>query len=73
MPWPKTGATQYHAQLGLPYNGHVIKGLVVCKSWDLEPLDLLNSQALGCYHPSSEVWLVRGCFTASLQLQHICG
>ena len=47
MAWPKTGATQYHAQLGLPYNGHVIKGLVVCKSWDLEPLDLLNGLALG--------------------------
>ncbi len=37
MPWPKTGATQYHAQLGLPDKGHAIKGLVVCNSWDLEP------------------------------------
>ncbi len=25
MPWPKTGATQYHAQLGLPDKGHSIK------------------------------------------------
>ena len=25
MPWPQTGATQYHAQFGLP------------DSWDLEP------------------------------------
>ena len=49
MPWPKTGATQYHAQLGLPNKGRVIKGLVVYNDWDLEPLDLLNGQ------PSSEV------------------
>ena len=37
MPWPQTGATQYHAQLGLPDKGRAIKGLVVCNSWDLEP------------------------------------
>ncbi len=49
MPWPQTGAIQYHAQLGLPDKGRVIKGLVVCNSWDLEPLDLLNGLALGCY------------------------
>ncbi len=30
MPWPKTGATIYQAQLGLPDNGRAIKGLVVC-------------------------------------------
>ena len=30
MPWPKSGATQYHAQLGLPDKGRAIKGLVVC-------------------------------------------
>ena len=31
MPRPqKTGATHYHAQLGFPDNGCVIKGLVVC-------------------------------------------
>ncbi len=35
MPWPKTGATQYHAQLGLPDKVHAIKGLVVCNDWDL--------------------------------------
>ncbi len=35
-----TGATQYHAQLGLTDKGRLIKGLVVCNSWDLEPLDL---------------------------------
>ncbi len=44
MPWPKTGATQYHAQLGLPDKGRAIKGLVVVNSWDLEPLNLLNCQ-----------------------------
>ena len=52
MPWPQTGATQYHAQLGLPDKGHAIKGLVVCNSWDLEPWDLLNGLALGYYQPS---------------------
>ena len=33
--------------LGLPDKGRAIKGLVVCNSWDLEPLDLLNGLALG--------------------------
>ena len=47
MPWPQTGATQYHTQLGLPEKGHAIKGLVVCNDWDLEPLDLLNGLAIG--------------------------
>ncbi len=33
MPWPKkTGATHYHAQLGLPDKGRAIKGFVVCWS-----------------------------------------
>ncbi len=41
MPWPQTGATRYNAQLGLPDIGRAIKGLVVCYSWELEPLDLL--------------------------------
>ena len=49
MPWPQTGATHYHAQLGLLYKDRAIKGLVVCNSWDLEPLDLLNGMALGYY------------------------
>ena len=30
MHWPKRGATQYYAQLGLPDKGRVIKELVVC-------------------------------------------
>ncbi len=57
MPWPKTGATQYHAQLGLPDIGRAIKGLAVCIGWDLEPWDLLKGLALGCYQPSPEVRL----------------
>ncbi len=28
MPWPQTGATLYHTQLGLPDKGCAIKGLV---------------------------------------------
>ena len=36
MPWPQTGATQYHAQqLGLPDKGRAIKGLVFYNSWDV--------------------------------------
>ncbi len=58
MPLPQTGATQYHAQLGPPDKVRVIKGLVVSNNWDLEPLDLLNGLALGCYQPSSEVLIV---------------
>ena len=30
MPWPKTGATHCHAQLGSPDKDRAIKGLVVC-------------------------------------------
>ena len=55
LPWPQTGIKQFPTQLGLPDKGRAIKGLVVCKSWDLEPLDVLNGLALGCYQPSSEV------------------
>ncbi len=50
---PQTGVTQYHAD-----KGREIKGLVVCNSCDLEPLDLLNGLALGCYKPYPEVCLV---------------
>ncbi len=48
------------AQLGLPDKAHAIKELVVCNSWDLEPWDLLNVLALGCYQPSPEknVWKI---------------
>ena len=49
MPWPQAGATQYHAQLGLPEKGREIKWLVVCNNWNLVPFDLLNGLALGCY------------------------
>ncbi len=58
MPRPQTGATQYHAHLGLPDKGRAIKWLVVCNDWNLEPLDLLNGLALGCYQPSPEVLIV---------------
>ena len=30
MPYPKTGRTHYHAQLGLLYKGRAIKEFVVC-------------------------------------------
>ena len=41
--------TFHYAELGLPYKVHAIKGLVVCNSLDLEPLDLLNALAIGFY------------------------
>ncbi len=44
--------------LGFPDKGRAIKGLVVCNSLDLEPLDLLKGLALGCYQPSPGVRLV---------------
>ncbi len=63
MPWPNTGATHYHAQLGIPKKGHAIKGLVVCNSWDLEPWDLLNGLALGCkQHPLRYDSYLKGIF-----------
>ena len=52
MPWPQTGASQNHAQLGLSDKYRVIKGFVICNDWDLEPFDLLNGLALGYYQPS---------------------
>ena len=45
MPWPKTGATQYHAQLGLPDRGRAIKGLVVRYVVWLESMKGMNLRA----------------------------
>ncbi len=42
MPWPKTGATQTHAQLELSDKDRTIKGLVVYYSRILKPLNVLN-------------------------------
>ncbi len=58
MPWPKKGATQYHAQLELLDKGRAIKGLVVYTNWDLESLDLLNGLVLDCHQPSPQVLIV---------------
>ena len=58
MPWLKTDSTHNHAQLGLLDNGRGIQGLVVCNKWDLEPLGLQISLALGGYQPSAEVRFV---------------
>ena len=72
MPWPQTGATQYHAQLGLLDKGRAIKGLVVCNNWDIEPLDLLKGLALGCYQPSPEVLMVYVCLGQTINFSTIC-
>ena len=37
MPWHQTGATHYHAQLGLPDKGRAIKGLVICNDLEFGP------------------------------------
>ena len=37
IPWPQTGATQYHARLGLPDKGRAIRGLVVLGSTAFGP------------------------------------
>ncbi len=42
MPWPQTGATQYHVQLGLPDKGRAMTELAVCNYWGL-----LNGLTLG--------------------------
>ncbi len=42
MPWPKTDKTYYYAQFGHIDKGHIIKELVFCNCWDLEPLNLIN-------------------------------
>ncbi len=53
-PWRQTDTTK----LGLPDRCGTIKGLVVCNNRDLEPLDLQNGLALGCYQPSPKVLIV---------------
>ncbi len=58
MPWPQTGGTQYNAQLRFPDKGRAIKGLFISNNWDLEPLDLLNGLALGCYQQSPEALII---------------
>ena len=55
MPWTQTGVNQYHTLSGVPDIGRAMKGFVVCNDWDLEPVDLLNGVALGCYQSSPEV------------------
>ena len=55
MRWPKTGATYYHTQLGLPDRGRTIKGLFLCNSWDFSAFGLLQRVALRCYQPSLEL------------------
>ena len=42
----------------IPEKGGAIKWLVVCNNWDLEPLDLLDGLAIGCYQPSPGILIV---------------
>ncbi len=62
--------------VGVPDKGRAIEGLVVCNSWDLKSLVLLNGQALGCYEPFPEVSIVSGnklfVFKANLQCNSNC-
>ncbi len=52
MLWPQIVAIHCQAQFGNPKKGRAIKGLVVCNSWDLKYLDMLNGLILVCYQPS---------------------
>ncbi len=47
--------TNCTAQFGLPDKGPAINVLVVYHNWNIEPLNLLNGLALGCYQPFPEV------------------
>ncbi len=58
MPWPQTGATQHHAQLGLPDKGHAIKWLIVCNKLGYRAFEPAIGLALGSYQPSPEVLIV---------------
>ncbi len=37
-------------------------------NWNLQPLDLLNGMALGCYQPSPEVLIVLRCYYSNYML-----
>ena len=54
MPWPQTGATQYHTQLGLSDKSRAINGF--CQG--SRAFELANSLALDCYQTSPEVLIV---------------
>ncbi len=72
MPWPrKKGKTHYHAQLELPDKVQAIKWLVVCNDWDINPLDLLNNLALGCYNPAPEALIVFKPYKSHLKMYGI--
>ncbi len=58
MLWPQTVATQYHTHLGIQDIVRAIKRLVVFNDLELEPLDLLNGLAPGCYQPTPVILIV---------------
>ena len=47
MPWPKTGATLYHAKTGFPDKGGAIKELAVCRTFCYVPHEY-HYHLLGC-------------------------
>ena len=53
MSWPNIGATHYHTELGLQTKFVQSQGGCLQQIWYLEPLDLINGLALGCYKPST--------------------
>ena len=52
--------TQYLPHLGLP--DKVVQSEIVCNDWDIEPLDLLNRLALGCYQILAIAIYINNCF-----------
>ena len=55
---PKTGASHYHAQLGLSDKSREINGLVVCNCWDVIVPTLLSNKDDNI-HKSEALKLIR--------------
>ena len=63
MPWPKTGATHYHAQCWLPDTGCAIKWLVVWRAFDNIIMPIIK-------HDMTKIWS-RGAFRQRLIIKNL--
>ncbi len=48
----------YKGKINILFFFCIWNGMVVCNNWNLGPLDFLNIQALSCFKPSPEVWII---------------
>ncbi len=60
MPWLKTGATHYYAQLRLQEKSRIVKW------WRSRAFGPAQRSGPGCYQPSPYVWFVGSLFKSSL-------